>query len=272
MKITWAGTGAAFAPANTWQCQAVITSDTGKHLLLDCGSDARHSLKQYAGLEAKDIDAVYVSHLHGDHVHGLEWLAFCRYSWSGAPTVKPKLYGVKRLLEKLWSDVLCGTLESIEGKVNTLEDYFDVIPLDLNGSFVWEDMLCQPVQTVHVMNGCALTDSFGLFVTCPYSERTQHNPKVFFTSDTQFCPSQIHAFYKEADLIFHDCETSPFRSSVHAHYDDLCGLGLVTKSKMGLVHYQEASPTFPGSARAKHDGFGHGFVAPGDVFDVNEMF
>ncbi len=44
---------------------------------------------------------------------------------------------------------------------------------------------------------------------------------VFHTTDTQFAPEQIKEFYKRADVIFHDCETTPFESGVHANYQKL---------------------------------------------------
>lgn len=265
MKVTYTGTGSAFAQAGTWQCQAVIESNTGKRLLIDCGSDARHSLAQYANIGARDVDAVYVSHLHGDHVHGLEWLAFCRYPFGGVSTKpKPVLYGIGSILTRLWSHVLRGTLESIEGQVNTFADYFDLRPVDVNESFTWEGITFEPVQTVHVMNGKALTDSFGVMVTA------EDGYKVFFTTDTQFCPAQINVFYRQADIIFHDCETTPFKSGVHAHYTDLVTLPEEIKRKIGLIHYSNSpdSPHYNLSA-AVLDGF-LGFILPGFALNTSE--
>ena len=42
-----------------------------------------------------------------------------------------------------------------------------------------------------------------------------------------------------ADIIFHDCETLPFKSGVHAHYEDLKTLDDKTRKKMWLYHYQD---------------------------------
>lgn len=264
MKIIWAGTGSAFAPEGTWQCQAVIVSDTGKNFLIDCGSDARHSLRR-CGIKAGDIDAVYISHLHGDHVHGLEWLGFKRFGYGGRVVQRPKLFGISTILTRLWARVLSGTLESIEGKVNTFADYFDLRPVEENESFTWEGILFEPVQTVHVMNGRALTDSFGVLVT------DEQGTKVFFTTDTQHCPTQITASYNQADIVFHDCETSSFASGVHAHYTQLVTLSPATKAKTYLIHYmpddEDGSGPYFKPEQAVADGF-RGFVAPGTVFDL----
>ena len=84
---------------------------------------------------------------------------------------------------------------------------------------------------------------------------------VFITTDTQFCPNQIMDFYKMADVIFHDCEATKFKSGVHAHYDELCTLPKEVKAKMWLYHYQT------NDRPADKDGF-LGFVAKGQEFDL----
>jgi hypothetical protein len=63
--------------------------------------------------------------------------------------------------------------------------------------------------------------------------------RIFFTSDTQYCPSQLKDFYDVADVIFQDCETLPFCSGVHANFDELKELDNFTKGKMHLIHYQD---------------------------------
>src|SRR5687768_11001375 len=96
MKLTFIGIGSAFTLAN-FQSNMLL-EDAGKRLLIDCGGDARHALAK-AGLGAKDVDALYVSHLHADHVGGIEWLGFSRYFSQGP---KPDLYVNERLATSLW--------------------------------------------------------------------------------------------------------------------------------------------------------------------------
>lgn len=95
--------------------------------------------------------------------------------------------------------------------------------------------------------------------------------KVFFTTDTQHCPAQINAFYNQADVIFHDCETTAFPSGVHAHYKDLVSLPENVKHKTHLIHYmpddEDESGPFFRPDQAISDGF-RGFVSPGTVFDL----
>lgn len=81
---------------------------------------------------------------------------------------------------------------------------------------------------------------------------------TFITTDTQYCPEQLKKIYDISDLIFHDCETMPFRSGVHAHYDDLATLPESVRSKMWLYHHAEVR-------EAEADGF-RGFVEKGQEF------
>ena len=66
-------------------------------------------------------------------------------------------------------------------------------------------------------------------------------------------------------MIFHDCETSPFKSGVHAHYDELKTLKNDVKNKMWLYHYQPNTLT---EEKVQQDGFA-GFIKKGLDFDIN---
>ncbi len=251
MELQFVGCGSAFTTKEYYQSNLLVKKN-GKHLLIDIGGDARFGLAEL-GLSAKDIDAFTLTHAHADHCGGVEWLAFSRYF---APGNKPTLYGVGSLISDIWNRSLAGGLESIEGKMLKLEDYFPLQIVRPNETFVWEGIEFRPVQTCHVMNGFKLVESYGYLI----QEQVTGAPTIFFTGDTQFAPNQLVKFYDMADLIFHDCETSPFKSGVHAHYSDLKNLPERTKDKMRLYHYQ------PGDKpNATEDGF-LGYVTKGQNF------
>lgn len=250
VKFTFLGSGSAFSLDN-WQSNMLLTSDRGKHLLIDCGADARHSMKEQ-GLTYRDVDAVYVSHLHNDHVGGLEWLGFTRKFDPSCD--RPVMYISLFLKSELWNDVLSGGMRSLQGEIADLDTYFDVRGVPKNGSFTWEDTSFRLVQTIHIMDGYTYVPSFGLLFEV-------NGLTVFHTTDTQFAPEQIKEFYKRADVIFHDCETTPFESGVHANYQKLKTLPAEDRAKMWLYHHN------PGPLPdAKADGF-RGFVKKGQVFD-----
>jgi len=253
MKLTWAGVGGAFAGVDQWHTNAVIEAENGKKLLVDVGGDIRHSLAQI-GLGILDIDAIYISHLHGDHCYGAEWAGFLSF-FHPAYENRPKLYIVDALIGDLW-DTLKGSMESLEGQVATLYTYFDVHPISINSSIIWQGVHLTPVQTVHVVSGYGIKHSYGLIV-----KGKKFNQQIFLTTDTQFSPRQIEKFYKESDHIFHDCETLPFRSNVHAHILDLDTLDPDIKSKMRLIHYAPGHDFDAGAM-----GFA-GFVERGQYFE-----
>jgi len=257
MNITCLGTGSAFTLRN-YQTNFLLTSIERKRLLIDCGSDARHALNELH-LSYKDIDTVYISHLHGDHCGGLEWLGFSTFF--DPKCKKPTLYISQQLKDKLWSEVLRGGMSSVQSRILSLDDYFEVISIEPNGSFDWEGATFTPVQTAHIMDGFVIVPSFGLMV--------EHNGKrTFFTTDTQHCPSQITDFYNMSDLIIHDCETTSFCSGVHANFDnELSTLPSKIKSKMFLVHYQDnvLANWDVWKKKAEQAGF-RGFLAKGQVY------
>lgn len=275
MKIIFAGTGSAFTMQN-YQTNLVIQSN-GKNLLFDCGGDARHSLAD-VGLKAGDISAVYASHLHADHIGGLEWLALCT-KFGPKPHIKPVLAIHPSLVKRAWE--ILGGLRCLQDENATLSSFFDGMDSPAGG-FAWEGILFGYVPTTHVFDGRDKVPSFGL---CADDVATSST--VLITSDSVLCDGLSNE-YAAADLIIHDCETSPFKSGVHAHYDDLKDLPADIKSKMLLVHYQDnvvrhwdqqgisiSGVDFQWSQKAKADGFAqvgesYGFVPTGYELDVAE--
>ncbi len=229
MKIIPIGVGSAFTMKN-FQSNLIIENN-GKNLLIDAGTDIRFSLKAQ-NKSYKDIDSIYVTHLHADHIGGIEYLAFC--SFFDPSKSKIKLYGHRDVLSRAWDSVWSGGLASVQGRVIGLHDYFDVHYIEDNGYFVWEDIQFDIVQTVHIMNGYAIVPSFGLMINELSSPK-----RIYFTSDTQFNPNQIKDFYKQADIIIQDCETAPYMSGVHTHFNELKTLDDATRAKMMLIHYQD---------------------------------
>jgi ribonuclease BN (tRNA processing enzyme) len=250
MKLIFLGSGSAFTVgADNYHSNMLLINEAGSKLLIDCGSDVRHSLNEQ-GFTHKDITDVYISHLHADHSGGLEWLA-CEKKF-GNSSSRPNLYINQSMVDSLWSKIGVG-LGTVQGMVVDIDSYFNVIAIPNNGSFDWENIHFQLLQTVHAMNGYTLIPSYGLLFTI-------NNKKIFITSDTQFSPNQILHFYEKADVIFQDCETAECRSGVHAHYSELVTLDKKIKSKMWLYHYN------PGPLPdAKKGGF-KGFIVKGQAF------
>ncbi len=266
MKIKFLGVGSAFTTSEYYQSNMLVTARNGKELLVDCGTDIRFSLRECRhttdvssqdGDSRGQIDAVYISHLHSDHIGGMEWMAFETYFSPNSG--KPKLFMEENIMHEMWNCSLKGGLGCIEGKQMHLTDYFDCRPASDGGSFCWERILFTLVKMPHIITGYKNFYSYGLLI----EEMDHQGSRVFITTDTQFQPDLIGRIAKKTSVIFHDCETSPLKSIVHAHYDDLCTLPSALRRKIWLYHYQP----HPDDRHPKADGFA-GFVKKGQEFDL----
>jgi ribonuclease BN (tRNA processing enzyme) len=245
-NFTFIGTASAFYDMDdNFQSNLLIQSPNKKKLLIDCGGDARRALRKM-DLDHTSIDGVFITHLHSDHVGGLEWLAFKRF-FSTSSTL-PNLYCPKNLIVPLWENSLKGGLSSLEQKTS-LSTYFNVITCTENTSFKWEGLTLTPILSYHAPNENDMMPAYSLIIETPKNT-------IFYTSDSQFTPAYHQEIFKKSDIIFHDCETSSIKSGVHAHYDELKTLPDDIKSKIRLFHYQHKIVKDPSI-----DGF-HSFMDP----------
>lgn len=268
MQIELPGTGSMLADKKwNWNNNMLIRQND-KIMAVDYGRDALHSFRDL-GVPPTKVNAIYVTHLHPDHVGGIADIAIAT-KFAGLP--KPVLYCEEHMVEELWEKVLRGALETLEGttwleedkKVVNLSTYFHVVPLKQNTAFVWEGISFDIIQMIHVTDRYRNCPCYGLMWTDP-----DLNERILYTSDVQFCPYKaMTAFYEEADHIFQDCESMVgYKSGVHAHFDDLCTLPEKYKSKMWLMHCQDnVWANLPEwQAKAIANGF-RGFVPRGTVF------
>lgn len=257
MKLVFIGTGSAFTVGDNWNSNMYFESASGNRLLIDCGSDARHALHAL-GLDQNDFEGVYISHLHADHIGGLEWLAF-KTMFDPKKPHRVDLYCAKPMLKPIWR-MLSGGLSSLEQNEAKIDDYFNIKPLEPDGSFVWENVEFKIFQTIHQISNQELMPSFGI-------EAKIDGLDVVISTDTKLPVSKserLMQLYDTADIIFQDCETSVGKSTVHAHYTELVTLAPSIKKKMWLYHFQ------PGKLPdAYKDGF-QGFVQKGQLFDFQK--
>lgn len=248
IKVTFLGSGSAFTVGESNYHSNLLIEDlqSSKKLLIDCGSDARLSMFEQQ-LSFKDIDAVYISHVHADHTGGLEWLGFSRYF---SPLGPVTLFIADDVEKPLWTTLKAGmsTLPEQQAQLNT----FFKVSIAQNKQFSWQGHTFVLEPTQHVVNN-------GLPQPC-YGLKFQVNGSyVYFTSDSILMYDQKKALFEKATTIFHDCETaSP--SGVHANYSQLVQLPANIRGKIWLYHYNAGDK--PNSIA---DGF-QGLVQKGQTF------
>jgi ribonuclease BN (tRNA processing enzyme) len=72
MRLTIIGCGDAFGAGGSLQTSFHVRCPA-LNFLIDCGASSLIGMRRL-GLQPNEIDAVFVSHLHGDHFGGLPWL------------------------------------------------------------------------------------------------------------------------------------------------------------------------------------------------------
>ena len=226
MKLQFIGTGSAFITGGNFHSNMILQSPNGARILLDCGTDARHALHEL-GLSYRDIDHVYITHLHADHAGGLEWLGFTRKF--DPATELAKLFITERLIQSVWENSLAAGMRSIQHMDCELSTYFNVIPIPVTKNyFIWEGQRFDLVSVKHIYDNEVMVPCYGLFYQVG-------GRKIWWTADLMFEPDELVKQYQQADLIFHDCETTPFASSVHPNYKHLLQLPAEIKRKNVVI-------------------------------------
>lgn len=258
MRLTFLGSGSFFCGTKNYHSNLLLETYNNKKLLIDCGSTCAFALAE-AGYNIKDINAVYISHLHDDHAGGLEWLGYGSYFTPGM--TKPELFAHESILAQLWEGKLKVSMEHLTEVKADLSTYFNV--RRIKNTFEYDNVKFRLVPAIHVINNViGHLYTYGLFFEV-------NGVKIYFTADLTYAQKEVDALdwdmdehwknYEEADYIFHDCETINM-SMVHAHYDFLKDFPEAIKQKMYLYHTQ-------GSVQpdAVSDGF-LGIVRKGQVF------
>lgn len=225
MDIRMIGTGSAFA--KKYDNNNALIETNGIKLLVDCGITLPKALHQM-GLSFPDLDAVLISHIHGDHVGGLEEYAFqMMFKYK----CKPVLYIAEQLIQPLWDNTLRGGLS--QDPLNKLDDFFDVRPLEVNKEIeLFPGLTVKLMQTVHIPNKSSFSFLF--------------NQRFFYTADMCFDRKLLTELIENGiETIYHDCQLeSP--GVVHASLEELLTLPEAIQQKVWLMHYGDAIEQYEG--------------------------
>ncbi len=219
------GTGSAFAK-RYFNNNALLDAEGGT-VMLDCGITgpaALHSL----GRTFNDIDALLLSHIHADHIGGVEEFAFqMKFVYNR----KPVLYIPEPLTNVLWENSLKGGL--VQEEWTKLDDFFEVRPLrEGEAAELVPGLSVEPIRTPHIAGKA----SYSYIV----------NRTFFYSADMTFQPELLAELAgRGCTVFFHDCQLkSP--GIVHASLDELLTLPETMQERIWLMHYDDTKPQFEG--------------------------
>uniref|UniRef100_UPI001FE24309 Apyc1 n=1 Tax=Paenibacillus sp. (strain J14) TaxID=935845 RepID=UPI001FE24309 len=228
LRLQMLGTGGAFAKKYFNNNALLYAGDFT--LLIDCGITAPLALHTI-GKSVEEIDAVLITHIHGDHVGGLEELAFRRKFGSGR---KPILYIAENLVEPLWENTLKGGL-SQDGVIHSLNDVFDVRLLkESEPAQLAPELKVELIRTPHIPG----KPSYSLYI----------NDEIFYSADMTFEPELLMRLVRERGCrrIFHEVQLTG-KGEVHTTLQELLSLPTEIQSQILLKHYSDDMESFRGA-------------------------
>jgi ribonuclease BN (tRNA processing enzyme) len=272
-RLRFLGAGGAFSRRYGTTCSVLTVGEEA--WLIDCGRQAPDQMHD-AGIAWHDIHGQLITHVHGDHVYGLEDFAFMRYFtehggvapvYAGGP--RPKLVAHAAVLEEVW-EFLGPSLRWVRGpdgdlRSGRLEHYFDVLSADSSEPprddawnhaerFELGDLSVTARETGHVPGkpACALEFRVG-------------DSMAYWSGDSTVDVDRLTAVAQEATVIFHDCTFFEYPEQVHGAFSLLRTLPTEARARTVLMHHEDDFEQH----RAEVEALGFRVAMPGAVFDLH---
>jgi ribonuclease BN (tRNA processing enzyme) len=173
-------------------------------------------------LDLFGIDDVLVTHVHGDHMNGLEGVGYFKHF---AQHKALRLHTIAPVRDGLWEGRLALPMGRLWNgqtfRELRFEDYFAWNEVALDATTTIGPFALRARLTKHHVPTSALV------VECA-------GRSIGISSDTAFDPELV-AFLSQADVVVHETNYGP----AHTAYSDLLGLDAATKAKMRLIHYPD---------------------------------
>ncbi len=206
---------------------ALLLEAEGFRLAIDCPDSYRRVLRDAreisgAALDLAAIDDVLITHLHGDHMNGLEGVAFFKRF---AQQKRLGLHTIGAVRTDLWEHRLASAMSRLWDGTKFVElsfdDYFAHAEISLDEPTTIGPFTVRARRTTHHIPTSALL-----------IEHDGHS--IGISSDTAFDPELI-AWLGQADLIVHETNHGP----AHTAYKDLLTVARGLRDKMRLIHYPD---------------------------------
>ena len=233
MQVLCLGNGDAFS-RDRYSTSFVVEAE-GARLLVDCPHPIRKMLAEAdPALDLGHLDALLLTHLHGDHASGVEGWAFAHHFGLGRRGV---LLAHPEVAGPLWGQHLQVTMQDLLGADGakppmTFADYFDLRPLDEAAPVTVGPFTVQVRRTRHHIPTFAFR-VHAAGVTLGYSADTAWDPALF-------------AWLSEgADLVIHETNLGP----AHTPYAALLALPAAAQARMRVVAWPDGLDVFSGPIR-----------------------
>lgn len=215
MKVTFLGCGDGFSVLQGHNSALLTFAET--NLCIDFPESNHLGLYQL-GMKLNQIENIFITHLHEDHINGLQKLALFHRVYPGK--AKPKLFVPAGLKNDLWQILRHGLELTTRGKL-AFDDYFDIECVE--GRFSVAGVAFELVQTLHVPGML----SYGL--AC--------KPHFYFSGDTRLDEGYIHGIAGDVETIYHECHMQDDTLPSHTSLAELLTLAESIQEKMVLMHY-----------------------------------
>lgn len=147
--------------STSWSSRSTSCYMLDGHILFDCGEGSSKSIvKKYGEQKLRDIDWIFITHLHTDHIFSINQYISQKTIFAFDPNHKLTVVGVKGLknaLNILFTFVTCKDMK--------LEDYINIIEIeDYSISFKVDNYTIYPFKLVHGdFENCGFAISDGQF-------------------------------------------------------------------------------------------------------------
>jgi ribonuclease BN (tRNA processing enzyme) len=216
------GTGSALSDRNYGSSAALITNSG--LVLIDCPDSILRAMKDASKKSGIDLDPmritdILITHLHGDHVNGLETLGWKRWiARQSGNGIQPRIHAIESVASRLWERLAPAMDQNGNAK---LCDYFSLNILVPEVAIAIAELRVEARCSEH------LIPSSGFRISC-------NGATLGWSGDTRFDPSHID-WLASADVIIH--ETS--ESRVHTPIACLNALAPELRRKMRLIHMED---------------------------------
>ncbi|MFA5625359.1 MAG: MBL fold metallo-hydrolase [Bradymonadales bacterium] len=268
-SLQFLGSGNAWSKPPVNFNNNVLLEVSGLRYLIDCGNLCPLAL-HVRGISLGDIDGVCVTHLHGDHINGLEELLFYNYFYLGCRRIElcsprglfTRYSGIEG--EDLWENCLRGTFEFRRegGERVGLEEFVNLRLLSEKERFTIGELALSYFAVEHVPG----KPCYGI----------EFDDRIVYTSDCVFSPLMLEEFFnKGVQLVFHDVSFErPTQFGVHCCFEELMTLPREMAERIVLMHFGDAT-TSQQFAKALDYGFrlaecGQRFNFKADLGETND--